>query len=63
MNKEKAYKIVNYLDYEPSFLGWAKSYDDEVSEFRELIEGRPDDEKQLRAEYKKLTGKRYCSLR
>jgi len=45
--------------YRPSYLSWAKSYEDEVSQFRELISGNPADVKLLKQEYESLTGKRY----
>jgi len=45
--------------YKPRFLSWAKSYEDEVSQFRELISGNPADVKLLKQEYEILTGKRY----
>lgn len=50
------------LDYSPMFLSWCKSYEQEVKEMREmreLIEAQPSDVKQLKEEYKTLTGKRY----
>jgi hypothetical protein len=45
--------------YKPRFLSWAKSYEDEVSQFREFISGNPADVKLLKQEYEILTGKRY----
>lgn len=45
--------------YNPQFLSWCKSYDEEVKELRELIEARPADVKLLKQEYKELTGKNY----
>lgn len=45
--------------YKPMFLSWCKSYEEEERELRELIESGPADEKQLRAEYLTLTGKRF----
>lgn len=45
--------------YEPQFLSWTKSYEEEVKEIRALIESNPSDVKELRKEYEQLTGKRY----
>ena len=45
--------------YTPRFLSWAKSYEDEVSEMRELILGDPADVDLLKREYEILTGKRF----
>ena len=45
--------------YEPMFLSWCKSYEEEVKEFEDLINSKPQDEKQLREEYEELTGKKY----
>lgn len=45
--------------YSPRFLSWAKSYEDEVSEMRELILGNPADVDLLKREYEILTGKRF----
>ena len=47
------------MDYTPRFLSWAKSYEDEVSEMRELILGNPADVDLLKREYEQLTGKRF----
>ncbi len=47
------------MTYKPKFLSWCKSYEEEVKEFKELIEGKPSDLKQLKAEYYQLTGKNY----
>jgi hypothetical protein len=47
------------MQYNPKFLSWCKSYEEEVAKLRELIEGNPADVKQLKAEYKSLTGKAY----
>lgn len=49
--------------YIPMFLSWCTSYEMEVQEFEELIDGKPSDEKQLRKEYKELTGKRYRKVK
>lgn len=46
-------------DYKPQFLSWCKSYEEEVKEFRELIESKPSDLKDLKREYYILTGKNY----
>lgn len=46
-------------EYKPKFLSWCKSYEEEVKELRELIEGNPNDVKLLKQEYLELTGKRY----
>ena len=48
--------------YKPHFLAWAQSYEHEVAEFRELIESRPSDLKELKKEYQLLTGKQYRRL-
>lgn len=50
-----------YVDqgYKPMFLSWAKSYEDEERELRELICGEPADVKLLKQEYEQLTGKRF----
>jgi hypothetical protein len=45
--------------YVPQFLSWCTSYAQEVAEMRELIAGHPSDVKQLKAEYKILTGVHY----
>lgn len=47
------------MNYQPMFLSWCKSYEEEVKELRELIEAGPADVKQLKEEYQQLTGKRY----
>ena len=46
-------------NYQPRFLSWAKSYEDEEKEMRELILGNPDDVHMLKREYEQLTGKRF----
>lgn len=46
-------------DYRPKFLSWAKSYEDEERQMRELICGEPADVKLLKQEYESLTGKRF----
>jgi hypothetical protein len=45
--------------YRPSFLGWAKSYEQEKREMEELIKGRPADLSLLLREYEELTGEPY----
>ena len=45
--------------YEPYRLGWCKSYEEEVSTFRELISGNPIDVDLLKDEYFELTGENY----
>lgn len=40
--------------YEPMFLSWCKSYDEEVSELRELIAGDPADKSLLVIELAQL---------
>jgi hypothetical protein len=40
--------------YNPMFLSWCKSFEQEVQEFRELIAGNPADVKLLRKELKEL---------
>lgn len=46
-------------EYRPMFLSWCTSYEQEVNELKELIDGNPSDVKQLRSEYLQLTGKQY----
>jgi len=45
--------------YQPKFISWAKSYEEEVKIFKELISQNPWDVKLLKSEYQQLTGKRY----
>lgn len=45
--------------YTPRFLGWCKTYSQEVAEFRELIESNSADVELLKKEYQQLTGKKY----
>jgi hypothetical protein len=45
--------------YNPMFLSWCKSYEQEVQEMRELIAQNPGDVKMLKKEYEQLTGKKY----
>ena len=45
--------------YDPKFLSWCKSYEQEVEELRELIAQNPADVKMLKKEYEELTGKKY----
>lgn len=45
--------------YNPMFLSWCKSYDEEVNEMREMIAQNPGDVKMLKKEYEQLTGKKY----
>lgn len=45
--------------YNPKFLSWATSYEDEKKKFRELICGNPADVRLLKQEYESLTGKRF----
>lgn len=52
-------KMDSFPCYKPMFLSWCKSYKEEVSEMRELILYGSSDEKQLREEFKQLTGKRF----
>jgi hypothetical protein len=47
------------MEYKTKFLSWAKSYEEEVSEMRELILGNPADVELLKREYYQLTGKRF----
>jgi len=56
---EKLTKQHEDQGYSPSFLSWAKSYEHEVEEMRELICGNPADVKLLKQEYEQLTGKRF----
>lgn len=58
----KAVKENDENKYKPSFLNWAASYEDEVSQLKELISGNPGDVKMLKAEYQELTGRRYRSV-
>tara|TARA_R100000951_G_scaffold101420_1_gene92983 strand:+ start:41597 stop:41761 length:165 start_codon:yes stop_codon:yes gene_type:complete len=46
-------------EYNPRFLSWCKSYEEEEQEFRELICGNPSDVHMLKDEYEQLTGKRF----
>lgn len=46
-------------EYNPSFLSWCKSYEQEVKEMRQLILGNPADVELLKQEYQQLTGKRF----
>jgi hypothetical protein len=46
-------------NYNPRFLSWCKSYEEEEKEFRELICGSPADVGLLKDEYEQLTGKRF----
>lgn len=52
-------KVNSFKPYVSRYLSWCTSYDQEVKELRELIDGGPSDEKLLKREYKELTGKRY----
>ena len=45
--------------YKPKFLSWCKSYEQEVVEMKQLIQGNPVDVKLLKKEYKELTGESY----
>jgi hypothetical protein len=45
--------------YRPEYLSWCTSFEQEESEFRELILGMPEDVKLLKREYEALTGKRF----
>jgi hypothetical protein len=45
--------------YKPKFLSWAKSYEHEVKELRQLILNNPSDIKMLKNEYYELTGKKF----
>jgi hypothetical protein len=45
--------------YQPSFLGWCKSYKEEVEEMRKLILSNPGDIQMLKKEYRELTGKQF----
>jgi len=40
--------------YEPKFLSWCKSYEEEVEELEHLISCSPDDKRQLKEELKEL---------
>lgn len=45
--------------YQPKFLSWCKSYEQEVKEIRGLILNNPADKTLLKKEYKELTGKQF----
>jgi hypothetical protein len=45
--------------YNPMFLSWCKSYEQEVQEMRDMIAQNPGDVKMLKKEYEQLTGKKY----
>lgn len=51
--------LIGEIMYNPKFLSWCKSYEQEVQEMRELIAQNPEDVKMLKKEYQQLTGKRY----
>lgn len=57
--KEKKPTVSASKEYTPRCLSWCKSYEEEERELRELIECEPADVKQLKEEYKQLTGKSY----
>lgn len=40
--------------YNPMYLSWATSFEEEVQEFKELIEAKPADVKLLRQELRNL---------
>lgn len=46
-------------EYNPMFLSWCMSYEEEEKELRRLITGNPADIKMLKQEYYELTGKRF----
>lgn len=45
--------------YNPKFLSWCKSYEEEKQEMHGLICGNPSDVRMLKDEYEILTGKRF----
>lgn len=47
------------IQYQPRYLSWCKSYEDEVKELRELILSGPSDVKLLKEEYYNPTGTRF----
>ena len=47
------------MEYEPKYLSWCKSYEQEERELRELILSNPADIELLKKEYEALTGKRF----
>jgi len=47
------------MNYTPMFLDWAKSYEQEERELRELILSNPADVRLLKQEYEQLTGKAF----
>jgi hypothetical protein len=47
--------------YSPMYLEWTKSYGQEVSAFKRLIEMEPADRELLLKEYEQLTGEPYES--
>jgi hypothetical protein len=49
-------------EYRAEYLSNCTSYEEEVSELRRLISGKPDDVRLLKNSYESLTGKRYYSL-
>lgn len=52
-------ELLKIEPYKPQYLSWCKSYVQEETELRELIEGNPEDVKLLKQEYQQLTGKQY----
>lgn len=53
-------KMANDTDYQPRFLSWAKSYDDERNQLADLMRGEPNDVEQLKDEYQQLTGDEFA---
>lgn len=47
------------MNYNPEFLSWVKSHDEEVKELRELILGNPADINLLKKEFEYLTGYKF----
>lgn len=45
--------------YNPKYLSWCHTYEEEKRDFENLIAGNPDDIEMLKAEYEDLTGERY----
>jgi hypothetical protein len=48
--------------YKAEYLSNCTSYEEEVSELRRLISGKPDDVILLKNSYESLTSKRYYSI-
>lgn len=51
--------LIRYEQYEPKFLSWCKTEDEEIKEIMQLIDIDSIDAPLLRKEYKELTGRKY----